>query len=289
MKIAYLLIAYMDPEELGRLSRSLVRTADVYIHINASVDIQPFQKAVSGINGRVCFSKERYKVVWGGYSILQATFCMLEEALEYADYDRVILMTGLDYPIKSDKYIQEFFQKHSDVEFVHAGIVTGEMYDHLYYYDYRDNRFLHKIFSGLTEVLMRMGKKGRPDYIRFKGKNYSLYGKAPKWAISGECARYLLDFYKQNQVWNRYFCFMHAPDDFYVSTVLFHSRFKERIDSEHNIFKIMWLPEDRGAKVLTEEEFPELLRCEQLYAKKFQSNGSEGLQSLLENEFAKEV
>ena len=63
IKIAYLVIAYMDSEQLKRLALRLTRTgdADVYIHINASVDITPFQKALADMPGpgRIVFSRER--------------------------------------------------------------------------------------------------------------------------------------------------------------------------------------------------------------------------------------
>jgi len=284
IKIAYLIIAYTDEIELKSLVSRLVCSADVYIHINSSVDIQPFKKALENIEGKICFSEKRYPVVWGGYSILQATFGMLENALNYCDYDRIILLTGLDYPIKSDKYIRDFFMENAKVEFVCAGVATGEMYNHLYYYDCRDNRLLHRLFRTYTGILKRFKCKGRKDCIKINGQKSSLYGKAPKWALSGDCARYLLDFYKNNKKVNRYFQFMHAPDDFYVSTVLFNSPFKARINARHNLFKIMWLPEDKGAKVLTEEDYTELIESHQLYAKKFQSNASEKLQAMLQEE-----
>lgn len=287
LKIAYLVIAYMDPEQLKTLSQRLVQSSDVYIHINSSVDIQPFQDALTDVRGEgsVFFSRERYRIVWGGYSILRAAFSMLEQAFQYKEYDRIVLLTGLDYPIKSDRDIQNFFRVHADVEYVHADVVTGKMHDHLYYYDCRDHKILHKVFGILRNILKKCGRTGKPDYVVYEGKKYTLYGIAPKWALSGECAHYLLDFYRKNKKFNRYFQLMHAPDDFYVATVLFNSKFRKRIEAEQDIFKIVWLPEDKGAKILTEEDAEELLSCDGLYAKKFQSDASQKLQEVLEEAF----
>ena len=286
IKIAYLVIAYMDSEQLKRLALRLTRTgdADVYIHINASVDITPFQKALADMPGpgRIVFSRERYRIVWAGYGILQASFSIMEQALQQDSYDRIVLLTGLDYPVKPDEQIQEFFYEHKDREFIHASVVSGEQHSHLYYYAARDHRFLQKCLQTYERLLRKMGKKGKHDYVMHEGQKYLLHGIAPKWAISGECASYLLDFYKKNKKFNRYFQMMHAPDDFYVATVLFHSRFRSRIESEKDIFRIIWLPEDKGAKILAEEDYPELAGCGQLYAKKFQSGYTEGLQRMLD-------
>jgi hypothetical protein len=288
VKIAYLVIAYMDPEQLKRLAKRLTQDSDVYVHINASVDIAPFQKALDGIqgNGTVEFSRERYKIVWGGFSILKASFAMMEQALRKEDYDRIVLLTGLDYPICRDEEIQKFFAEHRETEFIHAHPVSGDepAFDHLYYHAMRDHRFLHKCLQTYEKMLRATGRKGKHDYVMHKGEKYPIYGIAPKWALSGECAKYLLDFYKKEKKFNRYFQMMHAPDDFYVATVLFNSRFRERIEAEQDIFKIVWLPEDKGAKILSEEDAPELLACSQLYAKKFQSGYSEGLQQILDGE-----
>lgn len=281
LKIAYLIVAYMDPDQLRHMAERLTKSADVYIHINSSVEITPFENAVKDIEGRVVFSSNRYHVYWGGYSILQATFCMLEDALNYCDYDRVVLLTGLDYPIKPDQYIEDFFKCHAKEEYVLAGVVTGNKYEYLYHYDCRDSRVLHKFFDIITPIRKRLGIK-RKDSILLDGKKCNLYGKAPKWALSGECAKYLLDFYKRNKKVNRHFQLMFAPDDYYVSTVLFNSPYKERINNEFNLFKIKWLPDDKGAKILDEEDYAELVECPQLYAKKFQSGYSEELQKMLD-------
>ena len=99
---------------------------------------------------------------------------------------------------------------------------------------------------------------------------------------------YLLHFYKNNRGFNRYFQFLHAPDDFYVATVLFNSKFRDSIESRENIFKIVWLPDDKGAKILEQEDYQELLSGNFLYAKKFQSGYSEELIQMLEKQDAEE-
>ena len=284
VKIAYLVIAYMDPEQLKRLAARLAGTSDVFVHINASVDAAPFQRALSDVRGqgKIFFSKDRYRIVWGGYSILKATFSMMEQAFQQDTYDRFVLLTGLDYPIRTDEEIQSFFLSNADTEYIHADVVSGERFGHLYYHASRDHRILHKCFQLYEKMLRKSGKKGKKDYVVYHGKEYRLYGIAPKWALSGACASYLLDFYKNSRGFNRYFQLMHAPDDFYVATVLFQSRFRDSIESREDIFRIMWLPDDKGAKILDQEDLEELKSGNCLYAKKFQSGYSEELIRILD-------
>ncbi len=290
VKIAYLVIAYMDPEQLQRLSARLSKTADVFVHINGNVDLAPFQCALSEVcgQGRVFLSKKRYRIVWGGYSILEATFAMMEQAFQQDTYDRFVLLTGLDYPIRSDEEIRAFFLSNAHTEYIHADVVSGEQYGHLYYHASRDHRILHKCFQLYEKILRKSGRKGKKDYVVYKGKKYPLYGIAPKWALSGECASCLLQFYKHNRTFNRYFQLMHAPDDFYVATVLFNSKFRDSIESENDIFKIIWLPDDKGARILNQEDYQELKDGSHLYAKKFQSGYSEALIRILDGQNAEE-
>lgn len=206
---------------------------------------------------------------------------MLEQALEYADYDRIVLLTGLDYPVKSDEQLEEFFCRYSDTEFTHADVTTGDAIDHLNYYACRDNRVLQKLLTYMTVFCKKLGLRARKDTIVIDGKRCPLYGKAPKWALTGECAKYVLSFYKTHPGVNRYFQLMHAPDDFYIPTVVMNSKFKSCVETD-NIFKVVWLPDDKGAKILDESDYAELVECPQLYAKKFQSGYSEELQKMLD-------
>ncbi len=226
--------------------------------------------------------------MWGGYSILEATFAMMEQAFQQDTYDRFVLLTGLDYPIRSDEEIRAFFLSNAHTEYIHADVVSGEQYGHLYYHASRDHRILHKCFQLYEKILRKSGRKGKKDYVVYKGKKYPLYGIAPKWALSGECASYLLRFYKHNRTFNRYFQLMHAPDDFYVATVLFNSKFRDSIESENDIFKIIWLPDDKGARILNQEDYQELKDGSHLYAKKFQSGYSEALIRILDGQNAEE-
>ncbi len=185
-------------------------------------------------DGRIVFVRKRYAVAWGGYSILKATFSMLEEALGYCRYDRLVLLTGLDYPVKSDHAIYEFFKENMQTEYIQSGLWKSAL-DHYVCWDHKE---LNKLLKFLEKVLKRFRINRNADYIFYKGKRYSIYGLAPKWALTGEAALYLLWFWKKNQNFNRKFMLMHAPDDFYVATVLFNSRFRKRIENKGGFLKL---------------------------------------------------
>lgn len=287
MKIAYLVIAYEDPEQLAALASRLTKTADVFLHINARVDERPFREAVYSACGRekVFFVKNRVKVHWGGFSILQAAMELLREAFGQGRYDRFVLLTGLDYPIKSDREILSLFEEYRDRSFIHAGQVDGTTVEHCNYYQYRDCYVISKIIdvfimTGLAKLLPK-----KKDYYVADGKTCALWFIAPKWALTGAHAEYVLNFYDKHPDVNRYFKFKHAPDDFYVGSVLMNSEYADEIYRENDLFYIFWTP-NNGAKVLDSSDYEALKETDRfmLYAKKFHWKESRELISRLERD-----
>lgn len=287
IKVAYLIVAYMDPEQLGRLAKRLNRNADVYIHINAKNDITPFRDIIKQAEKeqkkKIYFAKKRYSVSWGGYSILSATFQLIEDALENKKYDRFVLLTGLDYPIKKDEEIFALFEENPKKEYLHVELAKGERLSQLYYTDILDCKWLHYAYYIRNLILKKLEIRLKKDYLVIDNKKAHYYGIAPKWAITGNAAQYLLKCFKAKSKVNKRFQKLYAPDDFYVGTLLMNSEFREHVVSKE-LFDIHFLPNNAGVRVLNESNYEELRSSECLYAKKFQSNASEKLIEMLERD-----
>ena len=272
MKIAYLIIAYTDPEQLKCLVSELAKHADVFIHINKLSDIKPFIETFADLQSihRVKFIDKRYRVHWAGYSILKATFELLENALATEDYDRVILLTGQDYPIKSSMELQKFFDENRETNYIYAGNYDAEHHPMLPYFMNYDIKLLRKILNALRRFFPFLSRRKHPNYVEYQGNKFYLRGTAPKWAITGECAKYLLDFYKNNPRFNLFMKFLFAPDDFYVATVIYYSRFQDSIFAEKSIFLYYY-------EKLDISKLDEIMSSGCLYAKKFYSGHSDEL------------
>ena len=82
MKIAYLILAHSDPNQLKRLvcALSVENKVSFFIHIDARQDIKCFKKEVSYLTN-VFFIKEREVIYWGGFSICKAEKLLLKYAL----------------------------------------------------------------------------------------------------------------------------------------------------------------------------------------------------------------
>ena len=118
-KTAFLVTAHDQPLIARRLLDRLdVPWARTFVHVDRKVDIRPFR---AGYSGGATFlpDSRRVPVYWGGFSIAQAMLNMIEYALEeMPDVERVVTLSGVDYPIRPLAEIGRFFARHPDVEFM---------------------------------------------------------------------------------------------------------------------------------------------------------------------------
>ena len=123
MKISYCILAYNDPKLLSRTIKKLESpNVDFFIHVQKSVDIRPFKALIPEqyfIN-----DDERIDTIWGDISCVEASVLLMKKSLERnfkfgGGY--IILASGSDYPLKSNRYIQEYlYKKYPTIFFAFA-------------------------------------------------------------------------------------------------------------------------------------------------------------------------
>ena len=108
MKIAILILGHKLPHQMARLVKRLddVRF-DIFIHIDAKVPIEPFKESVSGCCSisTIYFVEDRIKTYFFDYSLVEATCKCADLAVRTGKYKYFILLTGQDFPIKSNDFI----------------------------------------------------------------------------------------------------------------------------------------------------------------------------------------
>lgn len=121
MKITYLIFAHENLSQLHRLISQLNATnVDFFCHIDVKC-----KEDISFLNQykNVHLSKRRYSIDWGGITqVLALIACCRELCEKYKDDEKrmVCLLSGYDYPIKSNDYIYNFFLAHSNLNFMAA-------------------------------------------------------------------------------------------------------------------------------------------------------------------------
>ncbi len=132
--------------------------------------------------GKSYIIDNRIYVTWGGYSQLKCLESLYDYALNnYRNYDRIFLLSCLDYIIYSRIEFLNYCEDNADKEFIRVyNITKGERKNQLerimLYHLFRDIHLPHKSFirraliGGSKYFLKAIGVRRKP-YLLVNGKN----------------------------------------------------------------------------------------------------------------------
>lgn len=234
MRIAYGIICHKDPKHIARLAYKLTNNTDnvVFLHVDKKAKEEDFSSIIS--SPRIYFTKQRVNVMWGGYSSILATIILMREIIAYDDFDRFVLLQGLEYPILSNEMINKFFQYNSNIEFIRAQCISNvnnikeeHKYRFFYFLD-KKNAFFVKVIHLINSVLLKNNVllKMKHNYaISAKGEKLYIYQGAAQFSLTKDAVIYILNFHDANKKFNKYFMTMYSPDESYFHTIIFNSKF----------------------------------------------------------------
>ncbi|TKK65678.1 glycosyl transferase [Ilyomonas limi] len=262
MKIAHIILAHAQPEQLQRLANKLLHPdADSYIHIDAKQHIEAFN-ALRHIP-HVHFVQKRVKVTWGSYSMVQATLNAFEQIIASGiQYDYINLLSGQDYPLNEASFIHQYFALHHGKQFMefysiydawHEAIPRVTKY-HLINYDIRGKYKLEQVVNKLMPV-RRMPRGLEP------------VGRSQWFTITLPAARYILHYLHDHPEVTRFFKLTWAPDEFIFQTILFNSDFRGDMVND-NLRYMDWSEAKPSPKTLTSADIPALEQSGCLFARK---------------------
>ncbi len=264
MKLAHLILTHTNPDQLLRLVRKLAHEdSDFYIHVDRKSDIKPFLPLLEIRN--VFLIKNRVKVYWGGYSIVEATVSSFEEILATGiKYDYINLMSGQDYPIKSTQYIHEYFSDHPGKIFMHYLSLTDEWHEampritqyHLVNYHIPAGRYRIEQVMNLL-----LPPRKLPDGMVAMGRS--------QWfTATPDAIEYLLQYIREKTWISRFFKLTWAPDEIIFQTILYNSPFRDKMVNDNLLF-LDWSRGGANPKQLNMNDAEQLSKSDKLFARKF--------------------
>ena len=262
MKIAHLILAHSEPGQLERLiDRLWHEQSDFYIHLDLKSSLDAFRYLER--DNRVFFVKNRVKVSWGTYSLVQATINSFEEILASAEYDFINLMSAQDYPLKSADYIYDFLEQNKGKAFMHCLSIETEWTEaqiRLRKYDFGTFAFKGKYrLQAIWNAVMPARKM--PDGLK-------PYGRSQWFTIPAECVEYALKYLKDNSEIERFFRYTWAADELIFQTILYNSHYRDCIVND-NLRYIDWSERKTSPKTLTIADSRSLMNFDGLFARKF--------------------
>lgn len=271
-KHAYLIVAHNNFNVLQHLILALDdKRNDIYLHIDKKVKCHP--KIVTRYSNLKILTNP-VEVNWGGYSLIQAEMLLFESAYKSqgtVQYSYYHLLSGVDYPLKTQDYIHDFFSQNSGKEFIgfFCGDISRELLQKVQVYVPFESLFRSARFSILRRIIVYLqvifGGVRNKDITLKKGANWV--------SVTNDFVKYLLSQKKNiKKRFRNTFC----GDEVYKQTICWNSPYKNRLYCVNDEYKgcmreINWQHTSRYAYLpsYTTLDYKKLKKSNALFARKF--------------------
>lgn len=283
MKIIYIILAHKLPEQVVRLVRKLNTDETVFlIHVDKKTDHETYLRMANPLrmNKNVIFIK-RHNCNWGDISLVKATLsAIFELRTRNISFDYAILLSGQDYPIKSNNQIKRVLEESQGLSYINYFTepepLAIKWLERIVYWHFKLHRW-HFIFPHQSMFI-------NPLFNRFWkvfGKNIKIRRALPLdlkpyfggqfWCLSKECISYIQDFVKKNPSYLRFFRFSNIPDEIFFQTILLNSRYNNRLIND-DLRYIRFSSQKSHPKILNIDDFEKFIHSSNLFARKFDSD-----------------
>lgn len=279
-KHAYLIIAHNEFDILESLIEVLDEERnDIYIHIDLKSKLSEKEQSKFTVNKSSIYFINRTSINWGGYSQIQCEIELLKAATKRT-YSYYHLLSGVDFPLKNQNEIHNFFEKNHGKEFVHfdrKSIQKSTLTRIEFYYFFQDIVFFSKnkwtgfIRRKINSFFIYIQKKIKINRLI---SNDITYMKGANWfSITNEFATYVVS--KENWI-SKTFRNTLCADEMFLQTLLYNSKFKNNLyfkKLNNDYLSIMrYIDWEKGNPYTWRaEDFNILKESPYLFARKFSS------------------
>lgn len=290
-KHAYLVIAHNEFDILNLLIGSLddLRN-DIYIHLDAKCNEIPKLKCKYSF---LYFLPNRIDVRWGDYSVVEAEMQLFEYAYNMqkkngVNYQYYHLISGVDFPLKNQDYIHDFFNKHNNKEFLgfYQGDIEGELRKKAQIYHLFPKSFSKERRFNIKSILRALFCRIQL-ILGYRRNNDIKLVRGTQWvSITNDFVRFLLS--NRKVIYKRFhhtFC----ADEIYKHTICWNSAFRERIFNHNNealgcVREINWVITENKSLLpsFTINDYERLIHSQMLFARKFDVSNIDVVKRLFE-------
>ncbi len=265
MKIAYIVLAHKLPEQLVRLVRQLsTASTSFFIHVDKKTNNDIFIKMREPLRAfeNVHFL-ERRMVNWGTFGQVHATLDGIRQALDLEPvFDYAILLTGQDYPIKSNEYINKFLESSQGKSYLEYFLVPNDIWR-------SENGGMDRIdfwnlyFLGRPRKVFPRFDLSHQKFI----KKFRIFGGSAYWCLTRNCVEYVNEYWRHNSDVRKFWKYVRIPDELFFQTALINSPLGNQIVND-NFRYIVWKTTPHP-EILGTQDHKQLLGSEKLFARKF--------------------
>ncbi len=297
MEINYIILAHNHPFQLARLvQRLLANEVRFYIHIDMKSDLDSFF-SILPTTKQIVYIENRENCIWGDSSIVSATLNCMKQIVCDGRTGYTVLLSGQDYPLKTNDYIHDFLAQNYGVNFINLFLLPTKNWaderdgmNRVEYYklnisDCRadiliippltDSRaFKHYTVSQPERVLKVLNEKlellmhPRPSlsYIN------RFYGGSQWWAFPIETINYIMDFIGTYPDYRDFFKYSFVPDELFFHTIVGNTPdlFEK---TQESLTYVYWVNNGYIRPAIFDiSYYDKLIIRDELFARKFDSN-----------------
>jgi len=313
MNIAYLILAHNQPLQLKRLvDRLNQENIHFFIHFDRKYKDVASVGNMFGEYRNVVFISE-YDVYWGGFSTVRAAQKIMKIASGApVDFKYYVYLSGQDYPIKSNEYINNFFENSSSdfiayhrMEHLPDSFRNKYRFFHFLDFKYINPRDKHKskLLYYINYGFYRRFGKFIPHRSFYK--DFVPYFGSDWFTLTDDTVKYILEFVERNKDYSDFMKYTDIPNELFVHNILLNSPRKTNIydyakylewlnykkegelfQSGYSTLKYMdWT--DRGKPLpatLDLSYFEDLRKTKDLFARKMDEKASADLLNKIDSE-----
>ncbi len=287
MEKAYIILAHKNPSQLYRLLSRLDDNASTFfVHIDKQVSLHDFS-SLSDFGNKINYVK-RVKSSWASFELVEATLNALNAIkASKQQFDTIVLLSGQDYPIKSNEIINDYFHTSKYSVFIEYFPIPnykrwqnrgGAFRLDKYFFGFKfHQRFTAKALNFLANFF--------PFLTRRLPNNLVPYGGSQWWTIDIYALEYILDYVEKNPAYVSFHKATFAPDEIFFQTILLNTKDEKLLRSIINNNKRYMIFKDRTQhpEILTNENYKDLVISNALYARKFDYSIDTEILDLIDN------
>ena len=295
MKIVYLILAHKNIHQLIRLvERINSEDSLTYIHIDRKAKHFPINDLKKQIHryDNVCMTR-RYGVNWG-YAHIPVYRIIQYIHSRKVDFDYAILLSGQDYPLKSQRTIISILQKHYPHELLEyhplpcddLGVEECASRIEKWHFSVFNRVFTFPPSSPNIRWWKKIGIFAMSMLLNEKRKlpdNYEPHIGSAWWCLTRDAISYLSKFLasRQGKRFINFFYYTHIPDESFFQTLLLNSPIRDRIHAD-NLRYIRFKTGSSHPDILTKNDYYDLVSSDKLFARKFDTAVDEEVLDMLD-------
>jgi hypothetical protein len=263
MNLNYIILVHKNPEQVGRLVRRLrSKNSFFYVHVDSKASIDPFRSLLS-VNPNLRFVKKREDGKWGSLGIVKAVLRALQQILQDKRTGYCILLSGQDYPLKSNAEIVDFFANNHGCNFADTWAIPATRWyngglDRInhYKFDLNDGNRNYTVIPPLFTTDFRQNwrrnlnniaqllKQGKVPFPLLRKRCFPKYlkpyGGSQWFAITTEMAKDILGFIKKNKSYVTYHKYTLLADEIFFQSLIVHFSSLTKTPLKSSLTYVRW-------------------------------------------------